>query len=355
MIADDFGPKHAARLFRTPVGITSARRLRTFNLRPFTPNTEGEVDQFLTAFCESWNRREHRGVLPNRRDVRKAMDAQDRNLLWLWDLARKQVGRRAADPVAAIAPLLSLGNPAIIPGPRPLIVMAEGLWTLVMKVTLGILTWADGPSEYEGAGLEFVRRACDEWRTNKPERGPAGETVVTLSTLDQDSTTFAVGLAHGFFTWAYLHELGHFRLGHLPSGVFARAALADDGDGAEGPNEAEVRSYAHAEELEADCFAGDAFLRLMPHEMKVRERMEFGQQIDHAPLIGMEIINLAMRLAGRHGDLSSRTHPAPLDRRSAMAISLRQRFTPAGTDFYLDWRARLVAAAEELGVQGALV
>ncbi len=63
MISDDFGPKHANRLFRTPVGAASARRLRAFNLKAFTPNTESEVDRFLMAFCEGWKRRGHEGTL----------------------------------------------------------------------------------------------------------------------------------------------------------------------------------------------------------------------------------------------------------------------------------------------------
>ncbi|KGM39780.1 hypothetical protein JY96_06375 [Aquabacterium sp. NJ1] len=354
MISDDLGPKHANRLFRTPVGTASARRLRAVDLKAFTPNTESEVDHFLVAFCEGWRQRGHEGALPERRGARKAMDEQDRNFLWLWDLARKEIGRKRRDPSVAIAPLLSLGNPVIIPGPRPLIVMAEGLWSLIMKVALGILVWADGPSGYEDAGLTFVRHACEEWRTNDPERGPPGRAVISLSTLDQDITTFAVGLAHGFFTWAYLHELGHFRLGHLPSAVVARAALAGDDSQGQDPK-GEVRAYMHAEELQADAFAADAYLRLMPLELTVRGRMEFGQQIDHAPLIGMEVINLAMRLAGRSGDLTSSTHPAPLTRRSAMADSFEPRFTLAGRSFYAAWTARLIEAGEALGVPRHLV
>lgn len=356
MISDETGPSLAGRLFRTPVGAASEARLRLHDLGAFTPNTEGEVDDYLVAFCEGWRQRGHGGPLPDPGQVRLAMDAQDRNLLWLWGLAREEVGLHPTDPDVAIAPVLSLGNPVIIPSAdrAPLIVMAEGLWGLVMKVALGILTWADGPAGHEEASLAFVRQAGEEWRSNDPRRGPSGNAVIAMSTLDQDNTTFAVGLAHAFFTWAYLHELGHFRLGHLAAGVAARSALDDQGTSPPSP-EAEVRFYAHSEELQADRFAADGYLRLMAREMEVRTRLEIGAQIDHAPLIGMEIINLAMRLSGRLGSLDSATHPAPLTRRTAMAGATKGRQSAGGASFYEDWRERLVAAADDLGIPGRLV
>lgn len=356
MISDEPGPALAGRLFRTSVGEASEVQLRLHGLYVFTPNTEVEVDGYLVAFCEGWRQRNHGGPLPDPGQIRLAMDAQDRNLLWLWGLAREEAGLGTADPEVAIAPVLSLGNPVIIPsvGRAPLIVMAEGLWGLVMKVVLGILTWADGPAGYEEAGLAFVREACNEWRTNDPRRGPSGTAVIALSTLDQSNTTFAVGLAHAFFTWAYLHELGHFRLGHLPAGLAARSALDDLGASTSG-TEAEVRFYAHSEELQADRFAVHGYLRLMAREMEIRTRLEMGAQIDHAPLIGMEIINLAMRLSGRLGSLESATHPAPLARRTAMADAAKGKHSVDGVSFYEGWRARLDAVADELGIPGGLV
>lgn len=139
MIAATTDPTMAARLFRTPVGTASARLLRRRDLLASTPATEGEVDQFLAAFCSGWAQRGHAGPLPDVRAMRKAMHAQDRHLLWLWSLARRSLGRRARDLQVAIAPVLSLGNPGIIGAAKgsPLIVMAETLWPLVMKVVLG--------------------------------------------------------------------------------------------------------------------------------------------------------------------------------------------------------------------------
>jgi hypothetical protein len=174
-------------------------------------------------------------------------------------------------------------------------------------------------------------RARDAWLENDPALAPPGTLIQDLSTLDQETTTFAVGLSNSVLTWAFYHELGHFRLGHLGS----RTQLLHSTPGEEVV--AEMRSYPHQHELEADTFGMDRYLELLVHEAELRREFEIGKQADHAPIMGFELMNLAYRLHPQYDRRSSQSHPAPLDRAAGLRRHAAARLSVEGGEFYAYW------------------
>ena len=80
---------------------------------------------------------------------------------------------------------------------------------------------------------------------------------------------------------------------------------APDGDGT-----ATALTYDQQNELAADEFGFERYLGLMPHSDEIRKTLRFGPQIDHAPMVVFELMDLAYHLEGATALLSSPTHPA---------------------------------------------
>ena len=163
------------------------------------------------------------------------------------------------------------------------------------------------------------------------------------ATLDMETGGFGAGLADAAFTWAFLHEMGHYALGHLP--VTQRLlGTAPDGQGT-----AATLTYDQQNELAADAFGFERYLGLMPYSAEIRKNLRFGPQIDHAPIVVFELMDLAYRLEGAESLLISQTHPAPLTRAKRLLELGSGRFSGEGLDWHAYWAERLAAFRREVG------
>jgi hypothetical protein len=117
---------------------------------------------------------------------------------------------------------------------------------------------------------------------------------------------------------------------------------------ADGTAEASSLSYAHRDELEADAFGFERYLGLMPLEQHIRRSMPFGPQIDHAPLVVMDLVDLAFHVAGRADLLVSESHPPPVVRAQAMRDAFAARLSAEGLDWYEYWMERSAAMRRRL-------
>lgn len=136
--------------------------------------------------------------------------------------------------------------------------------------------------------------------------------------------------------------MGHFILGHLPSHETIRQ-MADGGG-----TTASSMSHNHQDEIEADLYGFDRFLGLMPLTMQIRRHTLSGPQIDHAPIIAFDLMDLAYRLGKRQDLLVSATHPAPLDRIRRLLEARENSLSDEGRDWYAFWRERMDALRKEL-------
>ena len=66
--------------------------------------------------------------------------------------------------------------------------------------------------------------------------------------------------------------------------------------------------------LAADAFGFQRYLGLIPYSDEIRKNLRFGPQMDHAPIVMFELMDIAYRLERATALLSSSTHPAPLMR-----------------------------------------
>ena len=96
---------------------------------------------------------------------------------------------------------------------------------------------------------------------------------------------------------------------------------------------AELRSYSHQLELDADAFGMDRYLELLVHEAELRRNFEIGRQADHAPIMGFELMNLAYRLHPQYDRRSSQSHPAPLDHAVGLHQHAAARLSADGREF----------------------
>jgi hypothetical protein len=310
----------------------------------FAASPEEDVAEYVKQASALWATQGD-GQTPDPAEVRKLMDQQETMLYDLWMAALRNDAPPDELPIVAQAPVTASANPLVLRSRRlkqPVVVMAEGLWSLVSGATLGMMLWADGPDELEQFGQEMLVGACRAWVRNEPRAGPSGMAMAKAMVVDLETTHFAVGLANACFTWAFLHEMGHVYLGHLPTHEVVKGMLAD------GTAEASSRSYAHRDELQADAFGFERYLGLMPLENDVRRNMPFGPQIDHAPLVLMDLVDLAFRVDGRTDLLVSESHPPPVVRARAMRDAFEPRLSAEGLDWYEYWMERSAAMRREL-------
>lgn len=313
----------------------------------FAPSPEEDVQEYVRQASALWASNGD-GRTPDPEEVRKLMDQQETMLYELWMAALRNDSPPDDLPVVAQAPITASANPLVLRSRRlqkPVVVMAEGLWSLVSGAAFGTMLWADGPDEMEQFGRDILVSTCKSWVRNEPRLGPSGMDVAKAMVVDLDTTHFAVGLANACFTWAFLHEMGHLYLGHLPSHEVVRGLLPD------GSAWASSCSYAHRDELHADAFGYERFLGLMPLELKIRRKMPFGPQIDHAPLVLLDMVDLAFRVAERTDLLESETHPSPTIRASILLDAFDARLSVEGREWYEYWIERSGAIRKALNLR----
>jgi hypothetical protein len=310
----------------------------------FTPSSDTDVAQFIGHFSGLWERVDD-GFTPNPQDVKRQMDEYESILYDVWRLALRNDFASGPTPLVAQAAVTRRANPLIFRSHklnRHIIVMASGFWDFIAGSVLGLLHWAEGSGEREVAGKNFFIASANEWIENDPSIGPGGGNWIELATIDLDITNYAVGLAEAAFTWAFLHEMGHFTLGHSPVIEETRGRSAD------GTATATSMVYKHEDELAADAFGFDRYLGLMPLTMELRQHIRFGPQIDHAPIVAFELIDLAYRLKSKYNLLNSSSHPPPLERAKVLMISRGSDLSEEGRDWYGYWSERLAALQVEL-------
>lgn len=312
----------------------------------FAASSEQEVADYVTHLCALWATHGD-GQTPDPSAVRSLMNKQEAMLIELWIAALRNDAGPNEPPIVALAPVTASANPLVLRSRRfkqPVIVMAEGLWSLVSGATLGMLLWADGPDDLEQFGRDMLVGACNAWVRNEPRAGPSGMAIAKAMVVDIETTHFAVGMANACFTWAFLHEMGHIYLGHLPTDEVVKGLLPD------GTAKASLYSYAHRDELEADAFGFERYLGLMALEKDVRRNMPFGPQIDHAPLVLMDLVDMAFRVAGRDDLLKSKSHPTPAIRACAMRDAFASRLSAEGLYWYEYWMERSQVMRRELAI-----
>lgn len=303
------------------------------------PSSDAEVANYVRHFSQRWTAVGD-GVPPDPEEVLRQMDEREAQLFGLWRLALRDDFPNGDSPYVAQAPVRYSSNPLIIRSAvlqRPLIVMSEGLWTFLCNAVMGILHWAEGTGHREEFGMQLFRNAAASWVQNNPRIGPSGDDVAEATTMDMETAVFGTGIADAAFTWAFLHEMGHHALGHLPEAERLRGMSAD------GVTSALAPEYSQQHELAADAFAADRYLGLMPHSDEIRRTFRFGPQIDHAPVILFELIDLACRAEGALNLLEADTHPAPLARATNLLSLGRDRFSDEGREWYEYWAERLAA------------
>lgn len=312
----------------------------------FAASPEEDVSEYVRQASALWASNGD-GRTPDPAEVRKLMDQQETMLYDLWMSALRNDLPPDDLPVVAQAPITASANPLVLRSRRlkkPVVVMAEGLWSLVSGATLGMMLWADGPSEMEQVGRDLLVNSCKSWVRNKPRIGPSGMDMAKAMVVDLETTNFAVGLANAAFTWAFLHEMGHLYLGHLPTHEEVKGLLSDGG------GEASCSSYAHRDELQADRFGYERFLGLMPLELEIRRKMPFGPQIDHAPLVLLDLVDLAFRVDERTDLLETETHPSPTIRGEALLSAFAGSLSLEGLEWYEYWMERSRAVRRDLRV-----
>ncbi|POZ50601.1 hypothetical protein [Methylovulum psychrotolerans] len=332
----------SAPLFDGLVSTTARITLLRSGFAVSVPSDEADIAEYIGHFSGLWQRVGD-GSTPNPHEVRRQMDCQEAMLYELWNLALLQDFPKATRPDVVQAAVTKSASPLILSRQRqnsPLIIMATGLWTMVLGCVLGLLNWAEYTGHRETMGKRIFQASVTAWVENDPSLGPVGGAIADAATIDLDITHFAVGLANAAFTWAFLHEMGHFYLNHLPAGRTVNYMAA-------GGVQAETRHYSHLAELEADRFGFGRFLALLPHTQSIREKMPFGPQIDHAPILLLEIIDLAYTITDKPAWRASPTHPPPLVRATALREDNAQALSEPGRDFYAYFHERLLAINTE--------
>lgn len=303
------------------------------------PSSSAEVANYVRHFSRRWSAVGD-GFSPNPDEVLKQMDEREAQLFGLWKLALRDDFPAGDSPLVAQAPVRYSSNPLIIRSSvlqRPLIVMSEGLWTFACYAVMGILHWAEGEGHREEFGMQLFKKAAASWVRNNPRIGPTGDDAVEATTMDMETAVFGAGIADAVFTWAFLHEMGHHALGHLPESERPRGMSAD------GTTSASTPAYSQQHELAADAFALDRYLGLMPYSDEIRRTFRFGPQIDHAPVVLFELIDLACRAEGALSLLEADTHPAPLARAAHLLGVGDERFSKDGREWYEYWAERMAA------------
>ena len=315
---------HSGRSHQGDTGVASLLRAYRYHVhRPSSPQALGE---FVERFSAAW-RKHSQDSAPQPTAVLEMMHKRDRVLKQAWTQLLP-----GDYPPVMIASVLECANPFIVraSGMSPLIVMSEGLAAFAFGMVLTAMLYAHEEHDSQEC-LTAMRQFMLAWLENDPALAPAGALIQDLSTLDQETTTFAVGLSNSVLTWAFYHELGHFRLGHLGH----RTQLLHATPGGEAL--AELRSYSHQLELDADAFGMDRYLELLMHEAELRRNFEIGRQADHAPIMGFELMNLAYRLHPQFDRRGSQSHPAPLDRAAGLHKHAAARLSAEGREFYAYW------------------
>lgn len=294
-----------------PLATRADELLDGSNIRRHVPMTEEQVTRYIDEFIARWKRDSPDEPPPTREGVRAMMAARDDALKDVWTRYLPAIATKVA-----IGSFVGSTSPFILPDGTapPLVVMASGLQDFAAKVMLGALTLADG-GPHADLGVRMIEQSLIEWSSSGRLSARERVDIRDLATLDQENTTYAVGFSNTVFTWAYFHEAGHAHLGHLHS---------DSGN-------------AHAEELAADRHGFECLLELMRHELEIRRAFEFGCQVDHAPLVILEMMDLAYRRVPGCDRRASATHPAPLRRRDQMARFAEGRTSEQGRRFYSYW------------------
>ncbi len=310
----------------------------------FTPSSDTDVAQFIEHFSGLWERVGD-GFTPNPQDIKRQMDEYESILYDVWRLALRNDFASGPTPLVAQAAVTRTANPLIFRShrlKRPVVIMAIEFWLFIAGTVFGLLHWAEGSGERETVGKNLFISSVKRWVTNDPNPSTIGRDLAEAATLDLDISNYAVGLADAAFTWAFLHEMGHFALNHLPTAEVMRGMSAD------GTATATSIVYGHEDELAADAFGFDRYLGLMPLTMELRQHIRFGPQIDHAPIVAFELMDFAYRLESRYDLLNSSSHPAPLERAKVLMMSRGSDLSEEGCDWYGYWSERLAALQVEL-------
>lgn len=337
-------PEPTPALFNGLISNVARQTLLRGGFASFAPVPTEDVDRFLERFNTYWSRVGD-GFTPDPEEVKRQMDAREGLLYNVWTLALRHDVPAEAVPLVAQAPVAATANPLILKSRRlgqPLVIMSEGFLQFILGGVFGVLLWAEGDAKIEQLGKRLLSKAVEAWLTNDPSLGPAGHDVIEATIVDLDITNFALGVADAAFTWAFLHEMGHLFLGHLPTGERVRHMSAD------GMDTACTTTYKQHDEVAADIFGYERFLGLMPLSPQIRRTLRFGEQIDHAPIVAFELMDVAYRLGGRVHLLESVTHPAPLVRASRLLEAFEGRLSDAGREWYAYWEERFVALRREL-------
>lgn len=333
-----------AELFQGLLSTSARAALARSGFVSFAQSSDADIEGYVQHFSGLWAGVDD-GFVPDPKEVLRQMDQRESVLFDLWKLALRNDFAQDTPPLVAQAPVTRTANPVILRSAflrRPLVVMSEGLWHFVCAAVMGVLHWAEGTGHREAFGLQLFRNAAASWVVNDPHIGPSGMDMARAATLDMETGVFGAGLADAAFTWAFLHEMGHFALGHLP---VAEQVL---GTAPNGQGIAAALTYDQQNELAADAFGFERYLGLMPYSDEIRKNLRFGPQIDHAPVVVFELMDLAYRLEGASALLSSSTHPPPLVRAERIMALGGDRLTDEGRDWYAYWSERLAAFGREV-------
>ncbi len=290
------------------------------------PPTPVNSAEFVKEFCRAWRNNDNQSTVQPV-EVFDMMARRNRDLERAWTQYLP-----GDHPSVIITSVVGRANPFIIRNANlsPLIVMSEGLSGFVFGMVMTFMLYAHDRLEPEIA-LSAMRRFMLAWLTNDPVHTPSGTEIHRFSTIDQEITTFAVGIANCVMTWAYFHELGHLRHGHLNHTTQMIQSASNTNV------IAEAHSYSHANEYEADCTGLDMHLDLLRFENELRKDFEIGKQADHAPLMGFELMDIAYQTFPAYDHRISSSHPPPLARSRALHNCGAQRFCEEGVAFYSYW------------------
>ena len=337
-------PSDGSPLFSGLLSTSARTALARSGFVSFAGSSDTDIQGYVEHFSRLWSGVDD-GFTPDPREVLRQMDEREAQLFDLWRLALRNDPVRESSPAVAQAPVVRTANPVILRSAslkRPLVVMSEGLWNFVCAAVMGVLHWAEGAGEREAFGRELFQNAAASWVANDPRIGPSGMDMARAATFDLETGVFGAGIADAAFTWAFLHEMGHFALGHLP---VAERLLGTTPDGL---GRAAALTYDQRNEFEADAFGLDRYLGLMPLSNEIRRTLRFGPQIDHAPLVIFELMDLAYRLVGATSLLDSSTHPPPLARAEHLKALGESRLSAEGREWYDYWSERLAAFRREV-------
>jgi len=311
----------------------------------FLPST---LQDYLSNFCWKWSPESAVGR-PLPENVVAEMDRQESIIFAIWRHGLHNSLNDHDIPDVIVARVARYLNPLVLPreGAPPLVVMSTGSLNFVLTACLGIMTWAENTGSREALGLRLLRDAIYRWIHGDLKPGTLSSDLAEAATLDLDTTNFAVGVAYAAFSWTFFHEMGHVHLGHLSTG--SQRMVIAGGNGRSGSRTVDaIRAYNHSDERAADAFGFERFLDLMPHADEIRRSFPFGPQIDHSPMVFLDLVNLAYLATGNQQYLVSRTHPSPLDRKSKLIFAFGRRLSEDGRDWYEYWSERLSAIARLL-------